>query len=129
MFLIYRDYIEYIKKYKYNEYLDENIFLFKYPLLKIFLRRVDQVLLDMIKKKEKNFVTRENIIKDFNLHFIKRERKKKFIYNINDIKFLNLFFKNQGMIKLLILILKSKLIKKNKYFTKLLKENILLYLF
>jgi hypothetical protein len=129
MFLIYRDYIEFIKRYKYNEYLDENIFIYKYPLLKILLRKVDQVLLDILKKKEKNFVKREDILKNYNLYYININKKKKYLLNINDLKYIHIFFKNQEMLKLLILTLKSKLIKKNRYFTKLLKKNILLYIF
>jgi hypothetical protein len=129
IFIFYKDYIEFIKRYKYNEYLDENPLILKYPLLKILLRNVDQSLLKMVKKKEKQFVKREDIIKNYDLYFInikKKEKQKKI--NIINIKYLNILYKYDEYLKLLLLFSKGKFLYKNFPLKKLI-ANIFLYIF
>jgi hypothetical protein len=99
-YLIYRDYIEYIKRYKYNEYLDENPITLKYPLLKVLLRKVDQDLLNIIKKKEKEFIKTRDIINNFDLYYLKiKKNNKKYLYIFHE-KYINIFFKNEKIIKI-----------------------------
>jgi hypothetical protein len=129
IFIFYKDYIEFIKRYKYNEYLDENPLILKYPLLKILLRNVDQSLLKMVKKKEKQFVKREDIIKNYDLYFInikKKEKQKKI--NIINNKYLNILYKYDEYLLLLLLFFKGKFLYKNFPLRKLI-VNIFLYIF
>ena len=128
IYLIYRDYIEFIKRYKYNEYLDENPIIFKYPLLKILLRNIDQELLQMIKKKESEFIKREDIIKNYDMYNLNIIKINKKYLNIWNVKYLNIFYKNEETLKLLLLLLKSNKFIKEKNLKKL-SQNIFLYFF
>jgi hypothetical protein len=127
IYLIYRDYIDWIKRYKYNEYLDEN--LFKYPMLKVLLRKIDQYILNLIKKKEKNFINRLDIINNYNLYFIDKKRNIYYLDFVNQ-KYWYFFNKKMKIIKLLFLLLKLNLFYKNNNnnFNEL-KNNIFLFYF
>jgi hypothetical protein len=97
--------------------------------LKILLRNVDQSLLKMVKKKEKEFVKREDIIKNYDLYFInirKKEKQKKI--NIINIKYLNILYKYDEYLKLLLLFFKGKFLYKNFPLKKLI-ANVFLYIF
>jgi len=94
------------------------------------LRNIDQELLDIIKKKEIKFIKRIDIISNYNLYYVDIKKKDKKYLDISYKKYLDIFYKNNKILKLILILLRSKFIYKNNFntFSKL-KINIFLYYF
>jgi hypothetical protein len=106
-FLFQREWMEYLRKYCYGEYLNSNKLLWKYPLLKTLMRYLYRIRLKKLTLERRRFYTNESILQVFQIidnYNIKKNKKSfpdvfsknliKFGYlNSNFIKFLRFFNK------------------------------------
>ena len=91
LFIHYKHYMNYFRISKYNEYLTIHPALYKFPLLKKYLRKL---LVDRLDKVLLNFSFEESIFKNFKL-YLYNSNNNKFINNIKyNLKFLNLIYSN-----------------------------------
>jgi len=129
LFITYKYYMNYFRLFKYNEYLSIHPNLYKYPLLRIFLRNF---WVNRDTKYHKNLYSEKSILKFFRIYFFSKDINKLLFFN-NDLKFkfkgLNLQFNKFKFIKFLNLLKNNNYYFLYLYFGKFFKLHLCLFVY